>query len=1196
MSYRRVTKRESSYAGTPAGMVLFCSQESLSTRKNMYKRNRRHRLLAAITVLVLVLTMLVSGVSVFALGGTDAEDTVGQDPPAAELTNGSGTDDVTDTETGKTDGGKEKEDTKAPEDNGNDADADTAKPAEKPEEAVKDKPAEPMVGAQGGVSVAEKTVNSWSLLKEEVENSDGASIITVESSGPDNPNFIRVQLNNDGVTDSITVSRPVTIKGENGKGTTIYQPSKAVTRYEPMFIVEGDGDLTLGENLTLSGQKALNPNPVTKKQFSGSVDEEKGFFVEVRSGGTFNLSGATLRDLIAGGKVEYAAPVVSHGGTVKIERGAITHNTIGYDADNSKSGEKSFKTGFESERGNFEEQPDTLVSKWANTETAGAMILTDGSRCEISGGTIGQNRGDTGAIVLQGKPDKQDRTEKGDSTQSRLWIKDDALIDSNAGVHHAGAVYVFNGAHCQMDDGTVSYNFAWMKGGAFWVTEEAYASQTVSKFMPKDDEVRSVPTADAAFVLKGGSIKNNMAVKRGGAIQVQSNHVALCGGRIESNICRELGGGVYLEGDPGRPFQMYVPQGVITSNKATAVQGNDGGRLRSIFYKESDSRNGLVNDINFTNNICTENKQCSGDPTGNANNPGFWGDRGDGGGLWLCAFGGTATFDVKGNDHDVVITGNKLSAVSRFGGTDVFVRHTGTEAGNGIYVYKLGENNHFINEDNDKITIHAGKHYNGPLKLRNTNTTVESSHPGVRIEGNVASCGGGIAANGNVIFGEAENVYRGGAVIRVTKKWADAVTEKKPVTLKLYVLIDGKELPADNLLKDGYEVTLNGKADEFVEELTGDGEDQYTEETPAYEIEPWVAEGALPLTIIDPDKDGEEKTYPLFTFDYNNTPGDKSDDLDPTKEEDLRRIYELLEKGKLTAKNARPTNWRLVVEEIAPDGSVSATRLLDSNDPELTAFKTEKTVDESGNAIKYVDKDNRVIGQAETFTIGMEFAKDVTNDLTPAAEKYVDEQKHTSIGADEVLTYDVLAYVPLDAQEFTLTDELSAPLEFCDSRGDKTTNPSKTIQSISYRQTNDHRENGSVAARPDGTVSLNDVSANISGQKLTVHLDKGKTLDKLRGKWVQLTFTANIKPGYRNSKDVLNNGVTNQAVYNVSYGSAHKSEESVKTDVVSSEVKKASGKKSADTGDHTYAGLWIALLAASVSGIIVLTLRRRRRV
>jgi fimbrial isopeptide formation D2 family protein len=231
-----------------------------------------------------------------------------------------------------------------------------------------------------------------------------------------------------------------------------------------------------------------------------------------------------------------------------------------------------------------------------------------------------------------------------------------------------------------------------------------------------------------------------------------------------------------------------------------------------------------------------------------------------------------------------------------------------------------------------------------------------------------------------------------------------------------------------------------------------------------------------------------------------------------------------------------------------------------------------------------------------TFTIGMEFAKDVTNDLTPAAEKYVDKQKHTSMGADEVLTYDVLAYVPLDAEEFTLTDELSAPLLFCSSRGDKTTNPSKTIQSISYRQTNDHRENGSVAARPDGTVSLNDVSANISGQKLTVHLDKGKTLDKLRGKWVQLTFTANIKPGYRNSKDVLNNGVTNQAVYHVSYGSAHKSEDSVKTDVVSSEVKKASGKKAADTGDHTDAGLWIALLAASVSGIIVLTLRRRRRV
>lgn len=1014
-----------------------------------------------------------------------------------------------------------------------------------------------------------------------------------------NVSQLKTGLTADGKTDSIKVKRAVTIKGQSG-GTTILQPdnaSSSVKTYEPMFIVENGGSLTLGEDLTISGQTEQGGyNKVTRQQFGGEAGREKGFFVQVKQGGTFTLNGATLRDLTAGEWVAYGAPVVSHGGTVNIKSGAITHNTIGYAADNSKSGEKSFKTGFESERGNFEEEEGTLMAAWRNTESAGAMILTEGSSCTISGGTISQNRGDTGAIVLQGLPDNKEKTQVcSDNNRSKLLLTGGA-ISSNAGVHHAGAVYVFNGAHCQMQGGEVNDNFAWMKGGAFWISEEVYASQTVSKEVPKEGERRSVKTGNAAFVLVNGTIHNNMAIKRGGGIQVQSNHVALVGGTISKNVARELGGGIYLEGDPGRPFQMYVPQGVITKNKATIVEGADGARLKRIFYG-----NGLKNDNTFENNIRdndgeprTSGDSTGGDPTGNDRGlRGFWGDYGDGGGLWLCAYGGTATFDIRDNDHDVTIGGNNLSGKRRFGGTDVFVRNAATDAGNGIIVKNLGANNHFINED-DSEKISSGQ-YSGPLKLRNSDTETPLHHGGVKITGNVASCGGGIASNGNVIFGAPDSTYRGGASIRITKKWAEAVQNTKPVILKLYVNIEGKEIPADDLMAKGYEVKLNGTADRFVDETEGDGEDQYTEDTPAYEVEPWVAQGGLPLNITVPGKDGKEESFPLFTFDYKNTP------LDPTKDTDLKEIYDKLKSGELTVKNARPTNWKMVVEEIAPDGSVLETRLVDPKDPELKAINAVKASSAGQeDLISYTYQNGDRIADMGTFTIGMEFAKDVTNDLAPASEKYVDKQKHTSMGADEVLTYDVLAYVPLDAEEFTLTDELSAPLEFCDSRGDQTSKPAETIQSIAYRQTNDHRENGSVAARPDGTVSLNDVSANISGQKLTVHLDKGSTLDKLRGKWVQLTFTANIKPGYRNSKDVLNNGVTNQAVYNVSYGSAHKSEDSVKTNVVSSEVKgadkKASGKKSADTGDHTYAGLWIALLAASVSGIIVLTLRRRRRV
>ena len=1173
----------------------------------MNKRNRRHRFFAVITVLVLVLTMLASGVTVLALapeGGSDEK------LPAATETNYGGDTGNNDTSangqdnstTGGTEGsaaksGAEQTDAAGKDSTGADdqqqgGQSGTAKtdPVSQDRNAGRS-----LLGAPG--SGTRSAVTTWDEIKNAVETGTDDTVTI-------NVSQLKTGLTADGKTNSIKVNRAVTIKGQSG-GTTILQPDNAssspssVKTYEPMFIVENGGSLTLGEGLTISGQTAQGGyNKVTRQQFGGEAGSEKGFFVQVETGGTFELDGATLRDLTAGEWVAYSAPVVSHGGTVNIKSGAITHNTIGYSADNSKSGEKSFKTGFESERGDFEEEKGTLMAEWRNTESAGAMILTDKSSCTISGGTISKNRGDTGAVVLQGLPDNKGNTQVcSDDNRSTLLITGGA-ISSNAGVHHAGAVYVFNGAHCQMEGGEVNDNFAWMKGGAFWITEEVYASQTVSKEVPKEGETRSVKTGNAAFVLVDGTIHNNMAIKRGGGIQVQSSHVALVGGTISKNVARELGGGIYLEGDPGRPFQMYVPQGVITNNKATIVQGTDGARLKRIFYG-----NGLKNDNTFVNNIRdnggepgTPGDSTGGDPTGNNSGiRGFWGDYGDGGGLWLCAYGGTAAFDIRDNDHDVTIRGNKISGKRSFGGTDVFVRNAATDAGNGINVYHLGANNHFINEDDsDEIPIDSHRLYNGPLKLKNKNTSTSIEHGGVKITGNVASCGGGIAANGNVVFGAPDSTYRGGASIRITKKWAEAVQGTKPVILKLYVKIEGKEIPADDLTAKGYEVKLNGTADRFVDETEGDGEDQYTEDTPAYEVEPWVAHGGLPLNITAPGKDGNEESFPLFTFDYRNTPGDTSDDLDPTK--DLETIYKKLESGELTVKNARPTNWKMVVEEISPDGSVLETRLVDPKDPELKAINAVKTSSAGQeDLISYKYQNGDRIADMGTFTIGMEFAKDVTNDLTPAAEKYVDKQKHTSMGADEVLTYDVLAYVPLDAEEFTLTDELSASLEFCDGRGVQTSKPSETIQSIAYRQTNDHMENGSVAARPDGTVSLNDVSANISGQKLTVHLDKGKTLDKLRGKWVQLTFTANIKPEYRNSSEVLKNGVTNQAFYNVSYGSAHKSEDSVKTNVVSSEVK-ASGKKAADTGDHTDAGLWLALMAASAGGIMVLTLRRRRRV
>ena len=119
---------------------------------------------------------------------------------------------------------------------------------------------------------------------------------------------------------------------------------------------------------------------------SGTADEPAAFFVKVGEGGEFKLSGATLRDFITDGSVFYAAPVVAKGGKVTISSGSITHNSVGYTAQNNLSGLVANKIGEQiMQPGNFGESGE--LGKWDNTEGAGAIILTEGASGTMSGGT-----------------------------------------------------------------------------------------------------------------------------------------------------------------------------------------------------------------------------------------------------------------------------------------------------------------------------------------------------------------------------------------------------------------------------------------------------------------------------------------------------------------------------------------------------------------------------------------------------------------------------------------------------------------------------------------------------------------------------------------------------------------------------------------------------------------------------------------
>ena len=191
----------------------------------MNKRNRRHRFFAVITVLVLVLTMLASGVSVLAFAPAGEGD---KKLPAATETNTGGDSGNNDTAAngqdnstaGGTGGsaaksGAEQTDAAGKDSTGADdqqqgGQSGTAQTDPVPQDRNAGRT---LLGAPG--SGTRGVPDTWAELKAKVEDSSGPEEIVI------NAEKLKVELKN-GVTDSIRVpeGRTVTIKGQSG-GTTI---------------------------------------------------------------------------------------------------------------------------------------------------------------------------------------------------------------------------------------------------------------------------------------------------------------------------------------------------------------------------------------------------------------------------------------------------------------------------------------------------------------------------------------------------------------------------------------------------------------------------------------------------------------------------------------------------------------------------------------------------------------------------------------------------------------------------------------------------------------------------------------------------------------------------------------------------------------------------------------------------------------
>ena len=908
----------------------------------------------------------------------------------------------------------------------------------------------------------------------------------------------------------------VNLNGSGGSGGSSGTPTPYTSKNPVAFAKETQGEGEQYESVDPTWSPAPTPAPSqtceadggckiwkSNEYSSGSVEEPRGFFVKVNQGGTLNITGATLKDFITDASVQNVAPVAVKGGTFSMSGGSIEHNAVGYSADNSFIGEPVNK---------IEKKIKDVENGWTRTNTAGAIILTHGSQGNITGGTIQNNRADAGAIIVEG----DGTAKKNTGTQTQLGLNG-GTISNNFGVHYGGAIYIYNNGLVEMNGGAISNNFAWFKGGAVFASEEVFGSTQWGR--PGTTQY----VGDAAFVMKGGTLSGNMAVSRAGAIEVMSNHVILVDGDIINNSSRSLGGAIYVEGDGvDRMYTLVLQKGCISNN--TAVNNVARPTDLSRVFKGN-----VATDCNFENIL--------GVPGAGANiydRGDYGGYYGHGGGIWLCSFGGNATFNIN-ETFNVIVDGNH-SVAGR--GEDIQVHVAKGGSPNGVNIVGLG-NNSFVNEATGN-PLEEGTHYPGKLSIKNTDNRQSCDGcEGVNISGNVASNGGGIAANGTVVFGSDTNVYVPMTKIRLTKSWDEGVT-KETITLKYYYKDEnGNRVQLGDL--DGYQVTFNGKADSKAEAA---GNDQYTENDPTWEqindSGDSFAEMAIPWVVT---VNGEKKATFILGLDNpvtihykdarNNDKTFSGKEFDPSNDEHLAALWtgirngviggSQLPNGNIVSNQLKIVKWNLEVVETNADGEEINFTLPDGEVANLNveAHKAQEKV--------FYDKAATRLASVNTSVIGFGFNTNILNakEEEPKVEKYVNDKVHADLEYfDQVFKYSVMAYVPRNATKVVLTDTLRKDLEFVN------TTPETVLTSVVVYKDNDSDANTAVGTnqlRNAGTVAKNGRSGcpvTVSEDKQTVSLTldeaflqtandalfgpngEAKDLDAV---WVKMTFEARIK-------------------------------------------------------------------------------------
>lgn len=334
--------------------------------------------------------------------------------------------------------------------------------------------------------------------------------------------------------------------------------------------------------------------------------------------------------------------------------------------------------------------------------STGIMLMGD-ARLEMSNGSIEDNAGYQGGAVVMYSEARNQRASF-EMTGGQLVRNRGYKLGNRT---PSGAVHVEGNAEFTLKGGKIEDNIAYSdgKGGGVCVVDRG---------------LQQGGRDHTAFTMKGGSVSGNSA-SAGGGIYTYSDDVMLSAGEIKDNTARNMGGGVYSEGNEYLVYStLHIENALVVDNHAK--------------------------------------KQ--------------------GGGMWFCPTGDAKVYVQNGGliarnsadeaGDDLVFTGfkdakYKLTLANRApgGGKVSWYRDGGLFNPEGTYA-----------ETNTEIPRFSPDGGNGePLSFTDAtpNVALKSvmsedvynlgrGQTSLTISGNTAERGGGIGANGGVIIGKSENI------------------------------------------------------------------------------------------------------------------------------------------------------------------------------------------------------------------------------------------------------------------------------------------------------------------------------------------------------------------------------------------------------------------------------------------------------